>query len=221
MGLGRRWMMWNSTKRFPDVHGEQPFCSSSLSPAVAVFALLLLIIGAHSILITRRTVKWKHSAPFVCLCIYGCCLKACLVPIRESIVLLRDARGVMCRLAWLNWIMLNLYALWECLRWRKVVGGRVMKWGCKGLMHSEWAEKVCVCMCLSWEGAGLPCFLTLSSAGPPVNVAMAIEVASIDHISEANMVSCIFFLFFFVLRTLCFITSLDWDQSFSVCVSLI
>lgn len=25
-------------------------------------------------------------------------------------------------------------------------------------------------------------------AGPPVNVALAIEVASIDHISEANMV---------------------------------
>lgn len=24
--------------------------------------------------------------------------------------------------------------------------------------------------------------------GPPVNVAMAVEVASIDHISEANMV---------------------------------
>ena len=36
-------------------------------------------------------------------------------------------------------------------------------------------------------GAGAVC-LTPLSAGPPVNVAMAIEVASIDHISEANMV---------------------------------
>lgn len=33
------------------------------------------------------------------------------------------------------------------------------------------------------------CFiLLLYYLGPPVNVAMAIEVASIDHISEANMV---------------------------------
>lgn len=38
------------------------------------------------------------------------------------------------------------------------------------------------------RGKVCPCFLTISSAGPPVNVAMAIEVASIDHISEANMV---------------------------------
>jgi len=27
-------------------------------------------------------------------------------------------------------------------------------------------------------------------SGPPVNVALAIEVASIDHISEVNMVRC-------------------------------
>lgn len=31
-------------------------------------------------------------------------------------------------------------------------------------------------------------FLTRLFTGPPVNVSMAIEVASIDHISEANMV---------------------------------
>lgn len=42
-----------------------------------------------------------------------------------------------------------------------------------------------------WGGSDL-CLSPLSPhpppAGPPVNVAMAIEVASIDHISEANMV---------------------------------
>lgn len=55
----------------------------------------------------------------------------------------------------------------------------------------------CGCVCV-----GLPCFLTSSSAGPPVNVAMAIEVASIDHISEANMVKYTLTLFFF-LSALC------------------
>lgn len=38
------------------------------------------------------------------------------------------------------------------------------------------------------EDACLLFVLTSPPAGPPVNVAMAIEVASIDHISEANMV---------------------------------
>lgn len=38
-----------------------------------------------------------------------------------------------------------------------------------------------------WGGSDL-CLSPLPPAGPPVNVAMAIEVASIDHISEANMV---------------------------------
>lgn len=40
-----------------------------------------------------------------------------------------------------------------------------------------------------YGGLGRICAFHLSPpAGPPVNVAMAIEVASIDHISEANMV---------------------------------
>lgn len=40
-----------------------------------------------------------------------------------------------------------------------------------------------------WGGGKLAfLFCLLPPAGPPVNVAMAIEVASIDHISEANMV---------------------------------
>lgn len=48
-----------------------------------------------------------------------------------------------------------------------------------------------VCGCVFEVGRGKVCFLfsLLIPAGPPVNVAMAIEVASIDHISEANMVS--------------------------------
>lgn len=39
-------------------------------------------------------------------------------------------------------------------------------------------------------GVGHACVFTSphTHTGPPVNVAMAIEVASIDHISEANMV---------------------------------
>lgn len=63
--------------------------------------------------------------------------------------------------------------------------------------------RACVGECLDPRGGGereeggegclLP-FLTCPPAGPPVNVAMAIEVASIDHISEANMVK---FLSFF------------------------
>lgn len=39
-----------------------------------------------------------------------------------------------------------------------------------------------------WGAFYVVCFLICFSSGPPVNVAMAIEVASIDHISEANMV---------------------------------
>lgn len=46
------------------------------------------------------------------------------------------------------------------------------------------------CVCLFKLDRGQVCFLfsPVHPAGPPVNVAMAIEVASIDHISEANMV---------------------------------
>ncbi len=44
------------------------------------------------------------------------------------------------------------------------------------------------------DEAGLLSFLTSPPTGPPVNVAMAIEVASIDHISEANMVNSFSFL---------------------------
>lgn len=40
-----------------------------------------------------------------------------------------------------------------------------------------------------WVGS---VFSPLPPTGPPVNVAMAIEVASIDHISEANMVKYLF-----------------------------
>lgn len=111
--------------------------------------------------------------------------------VRERPVLLMNAQCEMCHLAWLNWMMLNLFALSE---W----GGGAetdawMEWGWEGLMDSEWEEKVCVCMCVymcvsTGEGGGWLSFLTYPPAGPPVNVAMAIEVASIDHISEANMV---------------------------------
>lgn len=55
----------------------------------------------------------------------------------------------------------------------------------------------CVCVC------SLPSFLTSPSTGPPVNVAMAIEVASIDHISEANMVKSTFTVCVLYLRHYC------------------
>lgn len=40
--------------------------------------------------------------------------------VRERPVLLMNAQCEMCHLAWLNWMMLNLFALSECLR---MVGG--------------------------------------------------------------------------------------------------
>lgn len=49
-------------------------------------------------------------------------------------------------------------------------------------MEGGWAEAV------QWRSGSDLCLSPLPPAGPPVNVAMAIEVASIDHISEANMV---------------------------------
>lgn len=67
---------------------------------------------------------------------------------------------------------------------------RVCVWEC-------YIAKVCVSVyvraCVRLFAAISPLF-PHAPAGPPVNVAMAIEVASIDHISEANMV--MFFLFF-------------------------
>lgn len=121
----------------------------------AGFALLLPIM-----LIIRRTPEWKHPALFMCVRLYECCVKACFVQIRVSAVLFRNAHSAMCRVAWLNWIMPNLYALWECLRCWKMTGGRVMKWGCKGLVHSEWAEKMCVCVlvCVFERGARFALF---------------------------------------------------------------
>lgn len=63
------------------------------------------------------------------------------------------------------------------------------------------SENVCVCMLGGWGvmGCVFASFLIFSSAGPPVNVAMAIEVASIDHISEANMVTYEVYFFMIVL----------------------
>lgn len=57
------------------------------------------------------------------------------MPIRESIVLFRNARSVMCRLAWLNWIMLNFYALLGVFEMNEGGG-----W--------EGNEVMCVCVCL-------------------------------------------------------------------------
>ena len=57
-------------------------------------------------------------------------------------------------------------------------------WGCK---LESYIRRTSHALSGEGKGAGVVC-LTALSAGPPVNVAMAIEVASIDHISEANMV---------------------------------
>lgn len=58
--------------------------------------------------------------------------------------------------------------------------------GCAWVMDGGWAEQ------LRWCSGSDLCLSPLPPAGPPVNVAMAIEVASIDHISEANMVKYLF-----------------------------
>ncbi|KAG7226926.1 hypothetical protein INR49_022221 [Caranx melampygus] len=61
---------------------------------------------------------------------------------------------------------------WEGNRW-------MVEGGWEGLMDGVSREE---CVCVEGVGWGV-----VGVAGPPVNVAMAIEVASIDHISEANM----------------------------------
>lgn len=69
---------------------------------------------------------------------------------------------------------------WEKNRWVMELGWEGPEWESekwRGWVFEMGRAKVCPFF-----------FLTISSAGPPVNVAMAIEVASIDHISEANMV---------------------------------
>lgn len=89
-----------------------------------------------------------------------------------------------CHLACLDWRMLHLYAQRESCKDGRWVENR---WR----MDSYQAVKLCGSVWFM-KGWGLPSFLTSFPVGPPVNVAMAIEVASIDHISEANMVKYTF-----------------------------
>lgn len=89
----------------------------------------------------------------MCKCV---CVQAEAHPVRvhESPVLFMNAHSVMCHLAWLNWIMLNLCALQE--RWRR---GRETDGWWREDGRDWWMERagrsVCVCVeGVGWGGVG-------------------------------------------------------------------
>lgn len=115
-------------------------------------------------LLIWQTVEWKFISVHVCVCMCVRMLaEAHSVRIHESPALFMNTHSEMCHLAWLNWMMLNLYALLEYLRRGRIAGGRETDgWWSEdgeGPMDSEQAEEVYMYV-YTGEGAGLRSFLT-------------------------------------------------------------